>query len=597
MITSGSCGVRLAGPALSSARRAAGVLAALLLAVVPAARADALFVRLDGSDRCDGRADRGGTRGACAFRSIARAVAVARCGDVIEIGEGAFGEEKIVVVRSCPADRPLTIRGSGRASTFWMAGLAEIDASACRAVPSGGWRCPLPPGAREQAGGFDCLVQRRAARVRFRDANGVHGDMAGPVCLTWTAPGGGLAAEGLAALDGDGVLVRTWNDIAPEPAGLWFPRTGRYQSGADGPVHVAGDGIEIRNLTIVSGAGNAVALRGARNRLDTVDVYTGSVWVDRTARDAVLAHVAIRNNYRRPAGDVAEDAWGRMRSHSLSVLATGFMLLDVETYASREGIGIAGASAGRIDGLFAHGHHNHALKFIDGAHDVTVRNTLVHNAQEPLFIECAHRLAFEHCTFPFGAVVVQENPKIDCQPRVSDLDFRDSILCGISFFDRYGDTWAGGGHDLERNVYLTDGDLCRRGGNFIKAAGRKFRSLAAWQEFADDPCRDCTRDRGSRTERGDRTFVAFAWRDDTFGNAFDFDLRPESAAIDLGASARPGSYDIEHVRRTGAEDAGAYEGGQPAWAGRDDSLRLLAEPIFDEERREEDATRRPPRER
>ncbi len=569
----------------SFTRSCAAALGLLLAAAVVPAEAGRLFVRLDGADTCDGRADRPAGERPCAFASIAHAARKARCGDTVVVGPGAFGEPKIVLERSCPADAPLVIEGTGRGATFWMAGLARIDAAACRAAGAG-WTCPLPPDATKKLGPSSCLAQRRASGVRFLDDNGVHGDMAGPVCLTWLdEPGAPLAADGVAAVDGGAVHVRPWNGLAPDAAGLWFPRAARYQSGADGPVHVAGDHIEIRNLSIVSGAGNAVALRGTGDRLDTVDVYTGGVWVDRTSRGAVLRAVTILNNYRRPAGDTAADAWGRMRSHSLSILGHDFLLADVETYASREGIGFAGASGGRVDGLFAHGHHNHALKFIDGAHDIAVRNCLVHDSQEPLFIECAHDLSFEHCTFPFGAIVVQENPKSDCRPKVADLDIRDSILCGVSFFAKYGDTWAGGGHDLDRNVYLTDGDLCRRGANIVKAAGRRFRTLESWQAFADDPCRDCTRDPRSRTESGHGTFVSFAWRDDTFPTSFDFDLQPESAAIALGAPASPGTLDIEGERRRGAADAGAYEGGEPVWSGRDDSLGLLVEPIVRHERR------------
>ena len=149
-----------------------------------------LFVRPDGDDACDGRADAPGPAGggSCALATIAEAAVRAGCGDVVAIRAGAYGEPRISVDLDCPPEAPVEFRGDGPEGTRWMAALVAVDPATCGPDGTGALRCALPEGALDP--GADpspswAPVQADPGVVRFEDENGVSGDMTGPLALTW----------------------------------------------------------------------------------------------------------------------------------------------------------------------------------------------------------------------------------------------------------------------------------------------------------------------------------------------------------------------------------------------------------------------------
>ncbi len=548
------------------------ILALIVVSVTSALAAD-YYVRTDGSDSCNGTADTGGTSGTCAFRTISRANTVAACGDTIHIGAGRFSEPKIRVTNVCTAAAPKRFVGSGRGTTLWMAGLNDVNEGACTADTNANvYRCPAPPGFATGAAGNNahCLAQRTTNHVRFLDENGTTGDMVGPVCLTWNTNGAADVStkEGHAYFDGNGTFfIRPWDDLPPAQADFWAPNATNYASGADGPVVLAGNHLQIQDVTIIGSNYTNLAASGTDLLIERIEVYTGMGWFNGATERVTIRDMRILNAYRRPVNGGAATDWGRTNSQVLSIQGKHFTIENLETYAAREGIGFTGASFIDVNGLFAHGHHNHLLKFIDGAHDIAMRDCMTYNGQEPVFIECAYNLEFSNCTFPFSSIVIQANPTKTCTPATSNIDFFNNAWCGVHYFNLYGNTWAAGGHDLDNNVYMTDHGACHQNSWLVGADGIKFETMSEWRNWNGGTCAGCTRDPNSRTDLVANTWVSYKHRDDTLGANYDFDLKPGAQAINAGNPAHADGFDIENVAREGNPDAGAYESGSDSGGG------------------------------
>ncbi|UCF67136.1 MAG: hypothetical protein JSV80_15370 [Acidobacteriota bacterium] len=547
-------------------------LAALSVGLSLPALATDYFVRLDGSDACNGRADQPSGSGDCAFRTIAKANTSARCGDTVHIGEGSFGEERIRVTDSCPQGTEKVFRGSGRDRTRWMAVLVDLDDEAC--VPAEGtggvYRCPRPAGSISSSSPITCFVQRHVDSVYFEDENGVKGDMVGPVCVTWNTTGQSDVAgkEGNVYATATDYFIRPWDDRSPASGvnGTDFWAPGACGSDSNAGVQIEGSGIVIGNLTLQSSCGKVLDVRNNSSRalIEDVDFYTGTIWVYAGSSGTTLRRVRILNAYRRPVNMGAVAGANAWNTHSQSLVMQGrdFLLEDIETYASREGAGFsAGAQNGVVNGGKFHGHHNHGLKIIDtSTGNLTFRDVFTYNSQEAVFIECPYNVKFENSTLP-GKVLVQGNAT-GCGPdRPSNLDFFNNAWCGIVWFQYGGDTWAKGGHDLDHNLYISDWANCYSNSYYVRhiASDTSFTSFGSWQNWASDPCADCTRDPHSRTDTVANTWVRYANRDDTVSANYDFDLNQGAKAIDAGSSQWGDSRDIDGVLRTGAPDAGAWE--------------------------------------
>ncbi|NJL44069.1 MAG: hypothetical protein HC945_01975 [Nitrosarchaeum sp.] len=469
----------------------------IALLVLPQAFAATYYVRTDGNDACTGLSNTAGSSGSCAFRTIGRANTIAACGDTIQIGAGIFEERtKVTISNACTGSSKKIFRGAGTGQTFWMAGLADVNEAACTADSNPGvYRCPVPSGfASDAAGNYHyCFVQRNTNHVRFLDDNGVSGDMEGPVCLTWNTAGPGdlSGKEGGVFYDGgSNFYITPWDGLSPGQADFWVPSRTGYASGADGPVMITGNFITLQDVTIVGAAYTNLAVSGDDVSVERVHVYTGMSWFNPQTQRALLRDSKFMNAYRRPANGFAPTSWGRTNSQTLSMQGSHFTIENLESYAAREGIGFTdGASFGTINGLKAHGHHNHILKIQDGAHDITVRDCITYNGQEPVFIECAYNLEFSHCTFPFSSIVFQANPLKTCTPPTSNVDFFNNVWCGVHYFDLYGNTWAAGGHDLDYNVYMSDHANCYQNAWLVGADSIKFETLSEWRNWNGAPAR------------------------------------------------------------------------------------------------------------
>ena len=535
----------------------------------PLAPAD-LYVRRDGSDACDGSVDAAGQPpieqgGACAFRTIAHAQSVAGCGEIVQIGPGSFGEDRIVIDDACAGADAKVFRGVGT-DTVWMAGLVDVDDGACVRL-SDAYDCPLPAAALDinsVASGDRpkrCLLQRDAGTVYFEDENGVKGDLDGALCVTWND--GALAAVeahpgGAAAVDGR-LLVRPWNDIEPALGDLWAPRGCASSSLA--AIHIEGSGIVLSRMRVMSGCAQAIMMAGADNRLEQVDVWTGMVWIAASSQGAALEDVSIFNNYRRPTNQTATvggEAWNTF-SQSLAVQGGGFVIEDIDTFGSREGAGFSGgAHDGVVNGARFHGHHNHGFKVQDSdTGNILFRDVLSYNAQESLFIECPHDIRFESSTFPQGRIVVQGNPG-GCTP--ARLSFHNNLLCGITWFAHGGDTWAEpGGHALDHNQYLTGEPGCGSTFRVRHIPSDTNFTLAEWQSWPADPCGDCVRDPSSSTATVSETWLRWTFKDDTAAGTPDFQLRAGAPAIDAGHPDFADGRDVAGHPRDGSPDLGAFE--------------------------------------
>ncbi len=541
----------------------------VLACLSPATLAGDWWVRADGSDSCDGRADAAaGAGGSCAFRTIAKGVSRASCGDTVHVGSGDYFEDRIRITKSCTTASPLVIEGAGVDRSHWLAGAIDVDDSACEPDPDHArvYRCPQPAGTGTLNSPSSCLLQRYTTSVYWEDENHTSGDLVGPVCLTrnTNGPADVSGKEGNYYEDGSHYWVRPWDDRDPQATGsagvdLVAARS-VCTSGSSRVINLEGDHAVIRGFTVISPCYIAIAfLDGADgNTLENLHVYGGMVWVYRGATNTTIRHLKVRNTLRRPnnTGTVTGTSWDTF-SQCMATQGQGFTYEDIETYGCREGCSFSGgASNGTVDGLFVHGSFNHGLKIQDTTtHGIRFRDVLTYNNQEGVFIECPYDISFENSTFPFSSVLIQGNPN-GCGDKPKNLDFHNCIINRMLWHSYGGDTWAKGGHDLDYNTYIED-----NGRSYVQrnvAHGRSM-SLVSWQNWADDPCPDCTRDPHSRTAKRAEVYISYKENDDTLDAGYDFDLREDSPVVGTASANWGDGVDIEGVRRSSPRDPGAYD--------------------------------------
>lgn len=555
---------------------------ALSLAVaalaLPAFGAD-LYVRKDGADTCDGKADKAAGSGSCALKTIAKANQLAVCGDTVRIGAGEFVEGQIQITNSCADASVKKFVGAGLGDTYgvggttWIAGAVEVDDSACTpdASNAGVFKCPQPTGTGTVNSPNSCLLQQYTTSVFFQDENGVKGDMKGPVCLTRNTTGAAdvAAKEGNYFEDGSSYYVRAWDDRDPRQAGssgvgLVAAVSGCKSQDSAG-IRVTGANVQISNLRVLTPCYVSIGIPspGKKLTLDNVHVFGGTVWAYSGSQDVTYRHLKVRNALRRPnnTGDVVGTTWDA-GSQCMATSATGFTMVDVETYGCREGFSFSnGASNGTADGLFIHGSYNHGLKIIDTTtHDIKIRDVLTYNNQEPLFIECPYNIKIENSTFPFsvpgGCAIIQGNPSGCPADRPHGIEFYNNVIDCLIWHNYGGDTWAKGGHKLDYNTYISDNG---RGYAVRNVQLDKSMSLSAWQNWTGDPCPDCLRDPHSVTATRAQVYKKYMERDDRLDANYDFDLRTDSPVIGKASAAWGDGIDLEGVARSTPPDPGAFD--------------------------------------
>ncbi|RMG48965.1 MAG: hypothetical protein D6718_00620 [Acidobacteria bacterium] len=551
---------------------------AAAVGVTAAAAAD-IYVRPDGSDACDGRADvPAGDGGSCAVRTIERANALAGCGDTVHLAPGDYYEKRISITNSCSAAAPKRFTGAGVGASFWMAGAVSIDDSRCTPDPDhpGVYRCPKGGVATGTSNSpQSCLIQRYTTSVYWEDENGSKGDMVGPVCLTRNTNGAADVAgkEGNYFETATDYWVRPWDDRDPRVAGGvdLIAAAASCTTRSSNGIHITGSNIVLERMTVITPCYQAIGISGRSVTLQDLEVYGGMVWAYTTSSDLTYRRLKVKNAYRRPdnMGTVTGTSWNAA-SQCMATQARGFTMEDIETYGCREGFSFSGgASNGTVDGLFVHGSYNHGLIVIDTeTHDILIRDAVTYNVQEAVFIECPYNITFENCTFPQvaspGCVVIQGNNGCPAD-RPHNLDFFNNIITCMIWHGYGGDTWAKGGHDLDYNTYISD-----NGRSWVQrnVSANKSMRLTAWKNWADDPCPDCTRDPHSRTATKAQVYKNWMDRDDRLGAGYDFDLRTDSPVIGTASPEHGDMVDIEGVARSLPKDPGAYaheEGtGKPA---------------------------------
>ncbi|GEM_PF-6634890 len=550
-------------------RRSTILLIALLLAALPGATLAAdWWVRADGSDSCDGKANSpAGSGGSCAFRTIAKAIGRAGCGDTVHVGPGDYFEDRIRITKSCTAASPLVIEGAGIDSSYWLAGAIDVDDSTCEpdGTHAGVYRCRQPAGTATTNSPSACVLQRHTTAVYWEDENHTSGDMVGPVCLTRNTNGAADVAgkEGTYYEDGTYYWIHPWDDRDPRQANGtdFIAARSVCSSSSTKLIHIEADHVTLRKFTIVTPCYSALGvLPGSEGTvLEDIHVYGGLVWIYNGSSETTIRHFKVLNTLRRPnnMGTVTGQSWDAF-SQCMVNQGQHFTYEDIETYGCREGFSLAGGAAyGTIDGLFVHGSFNHGLKIQDPTtHDITIRDALTYNNQEAVFIECPYNISFENSTFPFNSVLIQGNPHGGCGDKPKNLDFHNCIINRMLWFQYDGDTWAKGGHDLDYNVYIED-----NGRNYVQRniAHDRSMSLPSWQNWADDPCPDCTRDPHSRTAKRAEVYIHYMENDDRLDAGYDFDLKEDSPVVGISSSSWGDGVDIEGVTRSTPRDPGAYD--------------------------------------
>lgn len=565
--------------------RAVGASLALLvgLCILPAWAGD-YYVRTDGSDSCNGLADAPSGSGSCAFKTIAKANSAAACGDTVHIGAGDFYEKQITISSTCPESSAKVFTGQGVGVTTWIAGGINVSDGACTPDASNPnvYRCPKPSGTGTQNSPHSCLMQRYTDAVYWKDENSCQGDMKGPVCLTRNTSGAGdvNGKEGNYYESTSEYLLRPWDDHDPRASGIGgtglIAAVAGCTSRSSMGVRFSGSHGQIRDLELITPCYIAVGVTsGSGNSLENVHVFGGAVWAYAGSSNVAYRALKVKNSLRRPdnMGTVTGTSWDTF-SQCMSVQASGFTMEDVETYGCREGLGISGgANNGTINGLFVHGSYNHGLKIQDqNTHDILIRDALVYNNQEALFIECPYNISVENSTFPFtapgGGIVIQGNPGGCAADRPSNLDFHNNIIYSMLWHNYGGDTWAKGGHNLDYNTYISD-----NGRNYVQrnVAHNRSMNLATWQNWSSDPCPDCTRDPHGREATKAEVFEKWLSQDDRLTADYDFDLRADSPVVGSASASYGDGVDIEGVTRSTPRDPGAYDhteggggGGSPA---------------------------------
>jgi hypothetical protein len=562
------------------------------------AEAEVYFVRDDGSDACDGTRDEAGQSGACAFRTIERCLDAARCGDTCRVRAGEYFEDELTLPHACSPGAPLSVVGDGPGETRWYAGLRELTDCEREEDTERTWDCAAPEGSLlEPLEGAQCLLQKVIEPIPIADENGVSGDLADYVCATpWRDED--RDGDGKPELDdhpgtyvpraedpggtGPGrYRLHGWNSKTPEQTRFFAPDDGS-RSNSDDAIRITGSHVTIEGFTVLSGFYIGLRESGSHNTLENLDIYAGGLWIMGGSSHATVQDVTVRNNYRRPVdgSGTTGTAWDR-NSQSLAVQGRHFTIRRSEFFGAREGCGFSSsAGPGDVDGLSCHWHHNHNLKLLDDAHGIRFTNCLSYNGQESLFIAgCVRDVTFRHCTLMTGNVAIHDDdgdgyavastcPDADHdgtgEHGPSNLDFYNNIMPAVIWHSVFGDPRGNPDHDFDFNVYLEDWPSFGSASYFQRDVARDVThtSLAAWQQWEDDPCSgDCLRDPHSITSVTADEFVAFAHKDDSLPRPWDFDLRETARSVHQGSwSQVPASCrDLEGGVRTGPPDAGAYE--------------------------------------
>ncbi len=548
----------------------------VILAFGTAQAAD-YYVRVDGSDSCDGRADRAAGSSSCAFATIARANTSAGCGDTVHIGPGDFYEPKITLSSACGGRAAKVFAGAGVGTTTWLAGAVKVNDGACTPVSGNPrvYRCPKPSGTGTTHSPHSCLLQRETTAVYWKDENGCSGELTGPVCLTRNTIGTADVnnKEGNYYETSSEYFVRPWDDHDPRRAGSagtgLIAAVSTCTKRSSMAVRISGANITLRGFTMITPCYQAIGITGSKATIENVQIFGGMVWAYAAASDVTYRHLKTRNALRRPdnMGTVTGTSWDTF-SQCMATQASRFVMEDIETYGCREGFSLSGgANNGTIDGLFVHGSYNHGLKIQDqNTHDIVIRDALTYNNQEAIFFECPYNIRIENSTFPFSTpdgIIIQGNPGGCPSNRPSNLDFYNNVISSMLWLQYGGDTWAKGGHNLDYNTYISD-----NGRGYVQrnsAAGRSM-SLSSWQNWSSDPCPDCTRDPHGRSATRAEVFKNFRNQDDRLAAGYDFDLRTNSPVVGSASSSWGDGVDIEGVTRSTPRDPGAYdhaEGGPP----------------------------------
>lgn len=561
-----------------------------LLTVPGTAQAADYYVRVDGSDACNGLHDQGGNSGDCAFRTIQRCVQAAGCGDVCRVGEGEFFEPPLNLEKQCEASAPFRLEGQGPSATTWFAGLVPVE-SCTQSVSQYGpdvWRCEVPEGANGASGDFgQCFQQALLEPVYQEDEQQSKGHLTEFMCLTPHSSADSVQEEHgtYTILDsGSAYLLHGWNGENPETTSFYAPAAG--VSDGSVPVRIGGQNMLVEGFRILSGADFSVGMVTDREcTVRNLEVFGGTFYLGSGSYGARVEDVVVRNNYRRPYDGTGQTgrAWDR-NSQSAFFRGHDFTIRDFEAFGAREGVGFSGeAGPGTVDGLKIHWHHNHNFKFQGRAHDISVTNCWTYNtgrSQEALFIaECARDIRITHCTLASEGITIQDDhsdgPSMGptCPDQDGDgegehgpagFEFRNNILPCVTWLDVFGDPRSNPNWIFDDNVYLDDWSNfgCRDFYHRHVASNRSFTSLSTWRNWSGDPCTgDCVRDPASTSSQTEAEFVDFAYQDDTTTASYDFDLREGATSIDFGNPdfAPPSGADIDGFTRVGAPDNGAWE--------------------------------------
>lgn len=469
----------------------------LLLASTPAMAVE-YYVSTVGSDSvCNGTADAApgpGVTPNCAFRTLQKAIEEAQvggvCGDTIYVRDSVsntrttyYTKTSFVFTDTCTSGTPFQIVGDDMLTTWWVNGGTPVDTGTCINSGTNSIRCDEPVDwTTTLADNVQyCVVQEGVSNIEFRDDNGTAGLMDGLLCLTWDTTGTASVDTNDGTIYYDDVngyfYINPWNDrdgAGQEWSAFYAPiATRSYAAGVDGPFYCNGcDYFTVKDFTML-GMNNlgAIAFSSTSTNitLQNMDFWVNSAQVDDGSQDFTGTNLSFKNGYRRQANSYTSTAWGAAPSYSFKFSAHGFTLTDIYSYGAREGVSLDNANNGTINGIKSHGHHNHIFKFQDNSHDIVINDCESYQGQETVFIACAYNLEFNHCTLPYADVVIQEHPSVTCSPAVSNIDFNNSTICGIDYFDNYGPTWTNGGHDLRNNVFIQrlDGPSCNRTSNRV----------------------------------------------------------------------------------------------------------------------------------
>lgn len=550
-------------------------LVAVLLVVMAAsanANAATYYVRTDGSDTlCNGSSSvaySAGVAPSCAFASIDKGIDAAVCGDTVDVGAGVFEEPDIEILDTCTSGNELTVQGAGIDTTFWMAAVKKM--TTCTDEGGGVYKC-TPPAELAGAGSIEHPVVMSDAESVPWSANLTYGYMNDWVALTWSTTLDGVQNnDGSAYYDGSTyVYVNPWGSKVPNTSTDVYASVGGdgdYEDGIDGPINIKGDYSVISGFTIIgTGITCSMCYRSVDNTvvghvLENIKTYISAIQVHTTARDFTGTNLFNYNQYRR-ANDNWTDGWASGNTVGFRCSADEFTLTNIEQAFGRECVSMADARNGVVNGLKTWGCHNHILKLQDNPYNLEFHDVVTWGGQESLFLACGHDISFYNCDFAYNTVTIQEltEPQTCTEP-IENVDFYNSKLCGIDYFDNYGTTWSNGGHDLINNVFVTrlDGPSCARTANWIGQLESTALVEANLNEDNIGGCSNCRLD-NNVVDEVDDIWTNYCGRN--IQNCTPDWRIPStsSAAYEAGSSMYADSEDVLGNARGNPPDAGAYE--------------------------------------